>query len=65
MVAYKFLKYLLDENITDKMLSYDLYQTEYSWSLCEGFFSEIMEYDHKRGKAVFEFIKKEALLDDV
>lgn len=62
IVAYKFLKYLRDENITDEMLSYDLYHTKYSWSLCETFFSEIMEYDHKRGNAIFEFMKKEALL---
>jgi len=65
MIAYKFLKYLKDENITDDMLSYDLYQTEYSWSLCEGFFSEIMEYDYERGNAIFKFMQKEALLDNV
>ena len=65
IVAYKFLKYLKDENITDEMLSFDLYRTEYSWSLCEVFFSEIMNYDHERGKGIFRFMQKEALLEDV
>ena len=64
IMAYKFQKYLKDENITDEMLSYDLYKTKYSWSLCEHFLSEIMEYDEKKGKAVFEFMKKEALLTE-